>query len=356
MPRFWLSYLSIFLHPSCPSALSHTHARRTFDRSLRTLPPSLHSRVWHLYLLWASPSSPANPSAETIVHVWRRYLARDPSPTGYYIHSILLKLDTPRPLEAAKRLLDLARKIQSGAVTAAGADGKSAYQVLVEFLEVVEKYPEEVGIDADESQTLRRQRETAESQSESTALAKTNGEDASKKKRTIDPPHLDASVLDPTRSTLLDVDSLLRSHGLSLYPDQAGRLWTGLATYWIKRGEFSLARETFEEALSAVVTLKDFTQVFDAYAEFEEGYISGLMEALADEEQDADDKEEDEKELDERMQAFEELMDRRPFLVNEVLLRRNPNDVLEWEKRVALYGADDEKVHLPSFLCLPPAC
>ncbi len=35
------------------------------------------------------------------------------------------------------------------------------------------------------------------------------------------------------------------------------------------------------------------------------------------------------------MKAFEELMDRRPFLVNEVLLRRNPNEVVEWEKRIA---------------------
>jgi len=44
------------------------------------------------------------------------------------------------------------------------------------------------------------------------------------------------------------------------------------------------------------------------------------------------------------MKEFEELMDRRPFLVNDVLLRRNPNDVQEWEKRVAMWGNDDEKV------------
>ncbi|GAA5857946.1 hypothetical protein JCM8547_006632 [Rhodosporidiobolus lusitaniae] len=348
MPRLWLSYLSVFIHPSCPAALSHTHARRTFDRALRTLPPSLHARVWHLYLTWASPSSPASPSAETIVYVWRRYLSRDPSPTGYYIHSILLKLDPARPLEAAKRLLDLARKIQKGEVTAAGADGKSAYQVLVEFLEVVEKYPEEVGVEADESRQLRTARETAEAAAEQAAASTVavNGDAKDSKKRTnvIDPPALDPSVLDPTRSNLLDVDSLLRTHGLRIYPDQAGRLWTGLATYWIKRGEFDLARETFEEALNSVVTLKDFTQVFDAYAEFEEGYISGLMEGLAAEDVDEEEREEDERDLDERMKAFEELMDRRPFLVNEVLLRRNPNDVLEWEKRVALYGTDDEKV------------
>ena len=66
------------------------------------------------------------------------------------------------------------------------------------------------------------------------------------------------------------------------------------------------------------------------------------------EDPDEDDEEEDTKEteaeLDTRMKEFEELMDRRPFLVNDVLLRRNPNDVQEWEKRVALWGQDDEKV------------
>ena len=51
-----------------------------------------------------------------------------------------------------------------------------------------------------------------------------------------------------------------------------------------------------------------------------------------------------EEELDANMKEFEELMDRRPFLVNDVLHRRNPNDVQEWEKRVALWGQDDEKV------------
>jgi pre-mRNA-splicing factor SYF1 len=69
------------------------------------------------------------------------------------------------------------------------------------------------------------------------------------------------------------------------------------------------------------------------------------MDALADEENEDDDGE-TEKELDVRMKEFEDLMDRRPFLVNEVLLRRNPNDVQEWEKRVALWGDNDEKVRL----------
>lgn len=73
------------------------------------------------------------------------------------------------------------------------------------------------------------------------------------------------------------------------------------------------------------------------------------MDSLADENNEDEDIAETEKELDMRMKDFEELMDRRPFLVNDVLLRRNPNDVQEWEKRIALWADNDEKVCI--FVC-----
>ena len=148
--------------------------------------------------------------------------------------------------------------------------------------------------------------------------------------------------VDPSNPRLLDVEGIVHKNGLSVYPDQAGRLWTGLATYWIKRGEFDRATTTFEKGLASVVTVRDFTQIFDAYTEFSETLTSTLMDALADEDNLADeefDVEGTEEELDERMKAFEELMDRRPFIVNEVLLRRNKDEVVEWEKRIALYSA-----------------
>lgn len=152
---------------------------------------------------------------------------------------------------------------------------------------------------------------------------------------------------DPSNPRPLDVEGIVLRDGLEVYKDQAGRLWTGLATYWIKRGELDRATATFERGLASVVTIRDFTQIFDAYTEFSETVVSSLMDALADEDnlEDEDfDVEETEAELDAGMKAFEELMDRRPFLVNDVLLRRNPNDVVEWEKRVALHADDDEAV------------
>jgi len=120
---------------------------------------------------------------------------------------------------------------------------------------------------------------------------------------------------DPASTRRLNIERIVHNDGLAVYKDQSGRLWTGLATYWIKRGEFDRAKTTFEAGMVSVLTIRDFTQIFDAYAEFSESVISAMMEALANPEEDEDEEEtkEAEAELDERMKEFEELMDRRPF-------------------------------------------
>ncbi|KAF8421256.1 hypothetical protein EV426DRAFT_575913 [Tirmania nivea] len=141
----------------------------------------------------------------------------------------------------------------------------------------------------------------------------------------------------------IPVERIIRS-GIIKFSDQKGRLWTSLATYWITRGDFERARDAFEEGVTSVMTVRDFTQIFDSYVEFEESVIGTLMEAAAERtvegvvDEDADD------DLDIRMMRFEQLMDRRPFLLNDVLLRQNPNNVTEWEKRVALWGNNKQEV------------
>ncbi|KAL5490220.1 SYF1 [Sanghuangporus weigelae] len=352
LPRLWLLYLSIFSHPMCPPVFSHTHARHTYDRALRTLPPSLHHRVWVRYLLWAESRG-----GLTCAAVYRRYLAVDPSVTERYV-SILLSPSnpSPRPLEAAKLLLSLARKAAKGEYTS--PDGKSPYQLLSEWIDVVEQYPEEVGVSVEQTISNRQEKEKADA--EAIEAEKANQEAASLNGpliRFAGPPvpiDKDGKPLrpydedeDPVNIQKLDVERIIRTDGLEVYKDQAGRLWTGLATYWIKRGEFDRAKSTFEAGIAASLTLRDFTQIFDAYVEFSESVINALVAAVESPDEDEDEEEdrtEMEKEMDERMAELEQLMDRRPFLVNDVLLRRNPNDVQEWEKRVALWGNDDEKV------------
>ena len=343
-------YLSIFNHPNCPPPLSHSHARRTFDRALRTLPPSLHHRIWVRYLLWAEARG-----GLTTVAVYRRYLAIDPSVTERYVALLLSPSNpSPRPLEAAKLLLLLSRKAARGEYVS--SEGKSPYQLLGDWLDVVEAHAEEVGLDVEDLAST----EVADDTGDGNATDPQPQHNGNSLIRFAGPPTAvgtdgkPAPVYDededPHSPRKLDIERIVRKDGLEVYKDQAGRLWTGLATYWTKRGEFDRAKETFETGMASVLTIRDFTQIFDAYAEFSESVVSALMEELAnpDEEDEDFDAKETEEELDAKMKEFEELMDRRPFLVNDVLLRRNPNDVQEWEKRVALWGQDDEKVWLSS--------
>ena len=141
----------------------------------------------------------------------------------------------------------------------------------------------------------------------------------------------------------IDVERIIRS-GIDRFSDQRGKLWSGLATYWIRRGSFERARDVFEEGITTVMTVRDFTLVFDSYVEFEEAITGQLMEDAAarsekgmlDENADFD--------LDIRMMRFEQLMDRRPFLINDVLLRQNPNNVSEWNVRIGLWGDNKQEV------------
>ncbi|KAG6018440.1 Pre-mRNA-splicing factor syf1 [Claviceps pusilla] len=141
----------------------------------------------------------------------------------------------------------------------------------------------------------------------------------------------------------IEVDSIIKS-GIARYPDQRGKLWAGLATFWIRRGSFEKARDAFEEGITTVMTVRDFALIFDAYTEFEESVIRSLMDRTTTKTHTAAGDDETDSEWDIRMMRFEHLMDRRPFLVNDVLLRQNPNLVSEWEKRVALWGENKDEV------------
>ena len=141
----------------------------------------------------------------------------------------------------------------------------------------------------------------------------------------------------------IDVEKIIRS-GIARFADQRGILWVGLARYWINKGEYERARDVFEEGITTVMTVRDFSIVFDTYAEAEEGLIGIKMDEAATRSDKSKIDEDADLDLDIRMMRFEQLMDRRPFLVNDVLLRQNPSNVNEWEKRVALWGDNKKEV------------
>lgn len=138
----------------------------------------------------------------------------------------------------------------------------------------------------------------------------------------------------------LNVDAIIRG-GLRRYTDQLGHLWNSLADYYVRSGLFERARDIYEEAIQTVTTVRDFTQVFDAYAQFEELSLSKKMEEVAKKPNPTED---DDIDLELRLARFEYLMERRLLLLNSVLLRQNPHNVAEWHKRVKLYEGKPHEI------------
>jgi len=147
------------------------------------------------------------------------------------------------------------------------------------------------------------------------------------------------------------VEAILRG-GIRKFSDEVGRLWTSLADFHIRRGLFEAARDVYEEGLGAVLTVRDFSTVFDAYSQFEESVLAAKLEGAGDPpaaEEDPDganflltDTGDD---VDLRLARLERLMERRPELLSSVMLRQNPHNVAEWLKRVALQeGAPERQV------------
>ncbi|KAG2184774.1 hypothetical protein INT43_000687 [Umbelopsis isabellina] len=269
MPRIWLDYCTFLTKQPCI-----TKTRRTFDKSLRSLPLTQHERVWSLYLEFAKEIS-----GETANRLYKRYLKLDPSHIEVYIDHLLALEHYD---EAATKLASVVNDDKFKSIR-----GKSHYQLWQDLCDLVVKHSEEI-------KTLK-------------------------------------------------VEAIIRS-GIRRFTDQVGMLYCLLAMYWIKLGLLDKARDVYEEGITTVMTVRDFTAVFDAYAEFEEEVITGKMEMAAEREERGEVDKDEDLDLDMRLLRFERLMDRRPFLVNDVLLRQNPNNVLEWEKRASLWKDNKEKV------------
>lgn len=140
----------------------------------------------------------------------------------------------------------------------------------------------------------------------------------------------------------LDVDAIVRS-GIRKFSDEVGRLWCALADHYIRLAMFEKARDIYEEAFVEVMTVRDFSLIFNAYVQFEESMLRAKIEMMGDEEEDEEDELDEEDDVDLRIARLSHLMDRRPLLLNAVKLRQNPHSVEEWKQRVELIKNSDGK-------------
>jgi len=138
----------------------------------------------------------------------------------------------------------------------------------------------------------------------------------------------------------LKVDAIIRG-GIRKYTNEVGRLWTSLADYYVRRGLYEKARDVFEEGLQTVLTVRDFSVIFESYAQFEQSALAAKLETAGEEEDEEDELANrflkgfwlnDDDDADLRLARFENLFDRRPELLNSVLLRQNPHNVEQWHR------------------------
>ncbi|CAI5724109.1 hypothetical protein KXD40_001044 [Peronospora effusa] len=257
-----------------------TARRHVFDRALRALPITQHYRIWTPYLAFVKQIG----VPQTAVRVYQRYLMLEPSKRGEFVDYLV---SVEHFEEASVELVKLIEMTQENETST----NRTAHSMWMQLCDMVSQHPTRV-------------------------------------------------------ATSLDVEAILRS-GMTRFSDEVGRLWCSLATYFVRLGMFESARDVYEEGIRTVVTVRDFSMIFDAYVKFIEAMLTAEMDLAAGGNEEDDDEEEDEvdhqAQVDRLLKVYEDVAERRPLLLNSVLLRQNPHNVREWEKRVELVKPDLSK-------------
>ncbi|KAJ2523305.1 pre-mRNA-splicing factor syf1 [Coemansia sp. RSA 1939] len=300
MPRIWLDYLRFLTKLPDVGCV-----RRAFDRALRALPVTQHHRIWPAYLKHAK-----RVGGIVAERVFQRYLAVWPAQSELYVDYCL---DTQQWGPAVWMLACLLDDVGFKSPR-----GTTVYQLWKQLAGVLKAQPYAVAEFSSYARALPKPRNSGNS-------SRLGGGG-------------------------LDIEAILRD-GISRFggDQETGELWVALAGHFIARGEFEMARDVFEEAVAGGVrSVRDFSLVFDAYAEFEESAIAGAMEAQVKQAAAASDaviidSTDQDAALDLRLLRLERLMDRRPFLVSDVVIAQQPHSVQSWLKRAALWQAQSNR-------------
>ncbi|KAI9219946.1 hypothetical protein BC828DRAFT_384760 [Blastocladiella britannica] len=270
--------------------------RAQFDAALCALAPGQHVRVWDLYLPWAEKVG-----GEVAVWVHKRYLQCNSSHAAAFT-TLLLKQG--HHAAAASYLLSAARGsfLASAAASAAAAAPAAAHPLFDKLVELAVSHPD--------------------------AFAS---------------PEVADQVL----------EAAVRRH-----PQHCAKYWAARARARVQRGDLEGARAVFERSLRGVTTLRDFTVLFDAYVEHEEGVVKQQLKALARIKRRvaknastedpttaaAEAAAAAQREVDLRLARLDALVQSRPRLVNDVELRGNPHACAKWVVRATTLVPENRAV------------
>lgn len=125
------------------------------------------------------------------------------------------------------------------------------------------------------------------------------------------------------------VETMIRT-AIRNYPDQIAYFSLKLVEFYRLHDDgnsplhrLAKIRGVFETSIKKCETTHDFVELYDAYTEYEE---EQMLELKTDQE------------LDLRMKFFENLLSMRPFLLNEMHLRKDPHNLDSWLDRIDIYN------------------
>ena len=317
MPIIWMNYIQFMMEQN-----SITKTKIIFNKALQAIPITQHKKLWEIYIPWVESLIGCHKSK---IEIFKRYIKFNPDYKEKFINYLIGIKEFNLAIHLIIEILNEENFYSK--------ENKSQYYYWILLCQIINNYPEDLN------------------------LGKYNKD--------------------------LNVDKVIR-HGIKKYTDEVGNLWVTLANYYIKIGLIEKAREIFEEALEKILTPRDFSLIYNSYLNFEQEMMkqnlfynndinndnyeltdnkenknlqslelneleNALNELNIKESDDykKEEKFEKEKLLEKQSQdksnlqkfnfiRVNNLIQRRPFLKNSTILRRNPNNVSEWLKRIEL--------------------
>eukprot|EP01060_Flectonema_neradi_P037284 TRINITY_DN7467_c0_g4_i1.p1 TRINITY_DN7467_c0_g4~~TRINITY_DN7467_c0_g4_i1.p1 ORF type:complete len:797 (+),score=112.76 TRINITY_DN7467_c0_g4_i1:72-2462(+) len=294
MPRIWTEYILFLIRQR-----KITQTRRTIDRALQTLPITQHDKIWKVAMVFLKEDYLP---VETACRLWNRYLQLEP----FLVEDFVLYLKKQQQPKWNNVIVNTFIKALNDS-SFVSVKGRTKHDIWVELCHLMSKLGSDLKL-----------------------------EDSN-----------------------LTIDKVIRS-GIKRFPNEVGQLWCALADHSIRCGLFDKARALYEEGIASVSTVKDFSQIFDSYTQFEESLLTAKMDELDSEPDSTPQSNIDSytaalmsvtgssmdlsEEVDYRLERLQHLLDRRPELLNTVVLRQNPHNVHEWHKRVSIFKSQPEMV------------
>ena len=317
MPKIWIDFIQFMFEQNLI-----TKTKTIFNKALQAIPITQHKKLWDIYIPYIESLSNCH---QTKIEIFKRYIKFNPDYKEKFINFLIGIKEFNTAIYYIIEILNDENFYSK--------ENKSQYYYWIILCQIINNYPE----------------------------------------------YIDLSICNKE----LNVDRVIR-HGIKKYSDEVGNLWVTLANYYIKIGLIEKAREIFEEALEKILTVRDFSLVFNSYLNFEQemmkynifnseisvdnnlelsckngeneenkltelelNELENAMNELKFEEINYEKIEEDENiqkgdtENNSNIKKFNfirvnNLLQRRPFLLNSTILRRNPNNVNEWLKRIEL--------------------